>query len=131
MKNIIGLSGLATSGKDLFFELLSKEIKCKKFSFADSLKQVLKGRILKEYGINVFDCSPEEKKTIRPILVEYGTQKRRESEGQYWIEKLTRAINESDADDDTTAVITDVRYNVYANDEVSWLKEKLKGKNNE
>tara|TARA_Y100000310_G_scaffold330531_1_gene402364 strand:- start:3482 stop:4165 length:684 start_codon:yes stop_codon:yes gene_type:complete len=127
MKNVIGLSGLATSGKDLFFDMLSEEIKCKGFSLASALKQTLRNSILEDHNIDVFNCSPEEKKIIRPILVEYGTQKRRESEGQCWIETLSQTIDQSNLDKDTTIIITDVRYNIYKNDEASWVRNKLGG----
>ena len=76
-----------------FFDLLSEEVKCRKFSLAGALKETLRNKILKEYNIDVYNCSAKEKEVIRPVLVEYGTKKRAESEGRFWIEKLNQIIS--------------------------------------
>jgi hypothetical protein len=122
---IIGISGVAGSGKDTFYELLSERIPCQRFSLADELKKEVNqwGRL--HYNIDSVCCSREEKEIIRPFLVFHGTTKRHASEGRYWIEKLSDSILNSNTD--SFKIITDIRYDDYENDEVSWLKDELGG----
>ena len=39
MNRIIGISGVAGSGNDTFFNLLSERVPCRKYSLADELKR--------------------------------------------------------------------------------------------
>ena len=127
MNKIIGLSGLATSGKDFFYDMLSKEVSCRRFSLADELKRTLRGEIIKEHNIDILDCTAKEKEKARPILVDYGKEKRLKSKGRFWIEKLNKIVREAKTKEDQLTVITDIRYNIYPNDEVEWLKHELGG----
>jgi hypothetical protein len=120
---MIGLSGIAGSGKDLFCRLLLKEIKGTRIALADPLKEETRGFILQKYGIDILNCTLEEKNKVRDFLVFYGGIKRYESKGTYWTDK---AQNKADASKHTS-VITDIRYSEYENDEVSWLKKQNKG----
>ena len=61
---VIGLSGVAGSGKDTFYELLDEQINCKRVSLADSLKREVSGWTLKHYGIDALTCSREDKEKI-------------------------------------------------------------------
>ena len=54
---IIGISGVAGAGKDLFFKLLSQKIKCKRFSLGDELKEEIKPYCLAHFGIDPTNCS--------------------------------------------------------------------------
>jgi len=120
---VLGISGYAGVGKDLFYEKLSKKIDIKRYALADSLKTELRGVILRDYGIDVADCTRAEKKIIRPILVNYGRKKRMATEGKYFIDKL----NEEILPIRENICITDIRYNSFKNDEVRWLKQDLDG----
>lgn len=99
-KNIcfIGVSGNATAGKDKFFQLSSDflyryfGLSSGRVSFADQLKMELKQEIQNTYGIDVFNPTPIQKTQVRPLLVEYAEQRRKESNGQYWIRKLDEHI---------------------------------------
>ena len=80
-KYVIGLSGLAKSGKDLFYKILSRQIKIKRHALADELKFALRERILKEDDIDILDCSSDQKDIVRPKLVEYAKKVRFSSKG--------------------------------------------------
>ena len=122
---VIGLSGVAGAGKDLFFSLLSKKLNCRKFSLADALKIETTPFCRDQYGIHPLTCSRKEKDLIRPFLVFHGTFKRNLSEGRHWINKLNKEIKNNLAN--SIVVITDIRYDDYPKDEVYWLKEELGG----
>jgi hypothetical protein len=123
----IGISALASSGKDTFFKLFKEELKnydVRRYALADELKIDLSGFILQKCGINIFNCSAQEKELIRPLLVEYGAIKRIQTEGKHWYEFLEKKIL-SDAPD--IAIVTDIRYDSYKQDEAWWIKDKLGG----
>ena len=134
MKNkIIGISGLAGSGKDLFFKALSEKTKCKRFALADELKAEVKAFSLSMYGIDPVSCSGPQKELIRPLLVGHGFAKRNSTSGRYWIEKLNQKIKEDifqsfiKNEENSLYCITDIRYNKFENDEVHWLKKEMNG----
>lgn len=127
---IIGVSGFARSGKDLFTtvaqEILSERgIKSAKFALAYELKNDLKDLIKDKTGIDVFTEKTEEKTIIRPLLVAYGDVMRKISEGKYWTKKVEIRIADSKTD---VVFITDIRYDVYPEDECNWLQNKMGGK---
>jgi len=132
----IGLGGVAGSGKDTFYsylkkELNKKEIKIIRYSFGDELKREVNRWTTAHYDIDSLKCSREEKEMIRPLLIAHGTIKRKKSNGQYWIKKVTERINREKeikalnphGEKLDIICITDVRYNHYNNDEVTWVKK--------
>ena len=128
---VIGLSGVAGAGKDLFYELLSQQINVKRYSLADNLKRDVADFTLNKYKIHALNCSREEKETIRPFLVFHGSVMRQQTNGRYWTEMLQKQIEEENPDSRyqiSHICITDIRYDDYKNDEVSWLKNEMKGK---
>jgi len=125
MNTIIGISGVAGAGKDTFFNLLSGRAPCKRYSLADELKREVNQWCRMHYGIDSQACTREEKETIRPLLVFHGGLKRQASEGRYWIEKLKDRLIKDKFNG--FKIITDIRYDEYENDEVSWLKNELNG----
>jgi hypothetical protein len=127
---IIGISGYARSGKDLFTSVAQKilkehKIKSEKFALAYELKNDLKSLIKNKVGIDVFTDNTQEKSIIRPLLVAYGDVMRKTSEGRYWTGKLEQRIANSKSD---VVFITDIRYDVYPEDECTWLQKKQCGK---
>jgi len=130
--NIIGVSGVAGSGKDLFTSLCETHPTAKslwpikKFSIANALKQECFSFIYENYGININDCTWEEKNSIRKILVAHGEIKRELSKGTWWFEKLTNDILEAKKSH-KTIFITDIRFSEYEYDEVQWLRDTLDG----
>ena len=125
MNKIIGISGVAGSGKDTFFEFLSERLPCKKFSLADELKEEVRQWSRLHYNIDSTNCPREEKELIRPFLVFHGSTKRLDTEGRYWIEKLSESLVKDKFNG--YKIVTDIRYDDYENDEVSWLKNELRG----
>lgn len=127
---IIGISGYARSGKDLFTSVAQKilkehKIKSEKFALAYELKNDLKSLIKNKVGIDVFTDNTQEKSIIRPLLVAYGDVMRKTSEGRYWTRKLEQRISNSKSD---VVFVTDIRYDVYPEDECTWLRNKQCGK---
>jgi hypothetical protein len=127
---IIGISGFARSGKDLFTTVAQsvlKEhgLKTERYALAYELKNDLKDLIKTKVGIDVFTENTEEKNIIRPLLVAYGDVMRKTSEGKYWTQKVEQRIGKSKAD---VVFITDIRYDFYSEDECTWLQRKMSGK---
>lgn len=127
---IIGISGYARSGKDLFTTvaqtvLKEHELKSEKFALAYELKNDLKFLIKDKVGLDVFTDDTKEKSIIRPLLVSYGDVMRKISEGKYWTNKVGQRIEKSKSD---VVFITDIRYDVYPEDECTWLRHKMAGK---
>lgn len=130
MAKIIGISGLARSGKDLFTKVAQSilndhKIKSEKYALAFELKNDLKDLIKEKTGLDVFTEKTEEKNIIRPLLVAYGDVMRKISEGKYWTQKLEQRIAKSKCD---VVFITDIRYDIYPEDECTWVKYKQGGK---
>lgn len=127
---VIGIAGLARSGKDLFAtvatDILKKEYKMKvdRYALAYELKNDLKGLVFKKTGIDVFTEKTEEKNIIRPLLVAYGDMMRQTSEGKYWTKKVEYKIVKSKAD---VCFVTDIRYDMYPEDEVYWVQNRMAG----
>jgi len=125
---IIGISGVATSGKDTLCSLIarhlsSKDIKSQRLALADNLKNDLKNFICDKFDINILEASSQEKTLIRPIMVAYGKVKRTLSKGKHWTNMLDLSIEDL-VKEDTVPIVTDVRYMEYPEDEFFWLKSR-------
>jgi hypothetical protein len=125
---IIGISGVATSGKDTLCSLIarhlsSKNIKSQRLALADNLKNDLKNFICDKFDINILEASSQEKTLIRPIMVAYGKVKRTLSKGKHWTNMLDLSIEDL-VKEDTVPIVTDVRYMEYPEDEFFWLKSR-------
>ena len=129
MKNIIGLGGIAQSGKDFFFTNLKKTTKRNviRFAIADELKKELFSLIKNTYNVDIFNCSAEDKEKVRPMLLSHGKIRRNDSKGRYWIDKISEKVKDAAKGEKNIVVITDVRYDEFANDEVDWVKKELNG----
>ena len=128
-RTVIGLSGVAGAGKDLFFNLLSKKMPVRRFALADKLKYECAAWCYTHYDVDPLECSREDKDKIREFLVFHGTSKRKLSEGRHWIDKLDFDIKSflTNVQTEDTPVITDIRYQEHEKDEVYWLKNELNG----
>jgi len=128
---IVGISGLARSGKDLFAtvaqNILEQEynLTTDRHALAFELKSDLDDLISLKTGIDVFTDDTEKKNIIRPLLVAYGDMMRKVSNGKYWTDKLNKKINDSKAD---VFFVTDIRYDFYPEDECWWVQNKPFGK---
>lgn len=119
---VIGVSGVAGSGKDTFCSMLKKYLKsfnkeCVAFSFAEALKKQVRDNSLDLYGIDPTNCSRDEKNIIRPFLVAHGKIMRDLSNGRHWVDIVDKKIEY-----DKINLISDVRYCEYPEDEVFWIK---------
>ena len=123
--NVIGISGVAGSGKDTFANLIGcklKELnaKVKFLSFAERLKWEVKDVSSKLYDIDPTNCSRDEKTLIRPLLLAHGAIMRDKTKGRYWIDSIKHKI-----DSKKINIITDVRFSEYSCDEVFWIKNEM------
>lgn len=113
---VIGLSGVARSGKDSFYKYLavtasSYNKSIIRVAFADQLKKDLADFIYDRAGISVFTNNTKEKEIIRPILVAYGQMMRNLTKGAYWVDKINELIESTLLKDPSVSVcITDVRF---------------------
>lgn len=117
---IIGISGNARSGKDTLgrnmVSILSDSgIKAKTFSFAHELKKSVDGFLIEQLGISAFTEDSDEKKIIRPFLVNWGTEIMRKKDSEHWIKSIEKKLS-----DNCVNIITDVRFE----NELDWVKEK-------
>ena len=126
---IIGIGGCARAGKDTFASILTNRLNAAgrsvdKFAFADALKQDCDSFCKEKLGISAFTQVPNEKLLIRPLLVWYGDAKRKQSNGRYWVDIIDAKVKASKSD---FCIVTDVRYDFYERDEISWVKEDRHG----
>lgn len=129
-KTLVAISALATAGKDTFCNILCEElmaqgIGAKRYALADELKSKVRKPLKDLSGIDIFKCTPKEKELVRDYLVAVGKIKRFQSEGKYWTGLLEEQIN-SDKDI-VVPVVTDVRYDVFPEDEVWWATKHMHG----
>ncbi len=120
---VIGVCGLATSGKDTFYSILQRLYpkEFRRFAFADSLKYDLLNFIDEHFQFNITDCSAQEKQLVRGIMIEYGMAKRA-IDPDYWIKRLGEDLEHflTDYSNDLIPVITDCRFL----NEVKFFKDK-------
>ena len=120
--NLIGIAGVAGSGKDTFAEIIKKvfesngfEVNC--LSFAKKLKEEVAEVSKNMYGLDTTNCTREEKNLIRPLLLAHGAIMREKTKGQYWIDGIKDLVS-----NDKINIITDVRFCEYECDEVDWIQ---------
>ena len=129
---VIGVSGVAGVGKDLFVETCIQELNKTgktgvRFALATALKDEVRDWCLEHYNIDPVNCSREDKEKIRNFLVAHGITKRRATKGRHWVEQLCPHIK-SQKDNYDYLFISDVRYADHPQDELYWIKEELQGK---
>ena len=120
--NLIGIAGVAGSGKDTFAQIIKKvfesngfEVNC--LSFAKKLKEEVAEVSKSMYGIDTTNCTREEKNLVRPLLLAHGAIMREKTKGQYWIDGIKDLVS-----NDKINIITDVRFCEYECDEVDWIQ---------
>jgi hypothetical protein len=128
-KNVIGLGGVARSGKDTFAAILEMKLQqagktVKKIALAGPLKEHCDEFLKSNLGVSAFTQIPEEKILIRPFLVWYGDAQRKRTNGKFWTNLASEQINSTNFD---YYIITDIRYDAYPVDELQWLKDDWKG----
>jgi hypothetical protein len=129
---IIGVSGVAGAGKDLFVQACIEQLEQEgksvgSLAIANLLKLEARDWCVKHYGIDPMLCCRKDKEKIREFLVFHGTMKRKSSNGRHWIDLTNDVVKDAQQIYDYV-FISDVRYNDFAKDEVYWVKEELQGK---
>lgn len=135
-KIVIGVGGVARAGKNLFCDLLVKQFKeqynlhAEHFALAYELKMDCRDFIRDKMQLDVFTENTDEKKIFRDMLVWYGDAKRKQTNGRYWIDKLDLRIGkefEWGTPPIDVAIVSDIRYDFYDNDEVDWIRKEKNG----
>jgi len=115
---MIGIGGLARSGKDTLAKNLAEVIErdwgceVKIFSFAQELKSHMDEFLIKNYGISAFTEDTEEKNIIRDLLVCHGETMKKFYEKTVWADIV---IDKIDSDPETFfPIISDVRFDFEA-----------------
>ena len=126
---VVGISGVARSGKNLLCDLLieslrEKGITSKQFALAAELKNDCQEFLKTKCNLNVWSDLTQDKDKFREFLVWYGDLKRKQSNGRYWIETLNSRLGTYSGD---IAFITDIRYDIYNKDEFYWVTEEKDG----
>jgi len=130
-KIVIGVSGVAQSGKDTFFYLFSRFLRenhnlvSKRYALADYLKLECKDFLYDNFGLDVWSNDPAIKKMFRPLLIWFGDIKREQTKGKYFTD-ITYAEMMCDTVD--VAFVTDIRYGELEDDEIDWVQCQLNGK---
>ena len=116
---MIGISGLARSGKDTLAKNLADIIKdnlgleVKILSFADRIKSQMQDVISKNYNIDPYTENTEEKEIIRDILVSHGETMKKIYGDTIWVDLIIDDIKQSK--DKFFPIISDVRFDFEAN----------------
>lgn len=120
---VVGVSGVARSGKNLFCDLIIEELakqgySAKQFALANALKRDCSNFLETYCDLDVHTDNTHNKSLFREFLVWYGDLKRKQSNGRHWIEKMDEQISKYTGD---VALVSDVRYAHYPNDELGWV----------
>jgi hypothetical protein len=121
---IIGVTGLARSGKDTFCNIVShilskKGFKVKRYAFADTLKSEVAPFLKDICNVDVWTDDTEVKNDIRDFLVWYGTKFWRKRQPDRWIRNVENQFIKDESNIDI-GIVTDVRYP----NEAHWVHSK-------
>lgn len=125
---VIAFGCIARVGKDSCAAILEKYLQCSTFSFAQELKKALDPLCKEFHGISAFTQNDEEKKIIRPLMVEFGNSVRKVNH-RTWIEKVKHKMDMQDCLRvyKEAYILTDLRFHEFENDEFGFVKNELKG----
>ena len=120
---VVGVSGVARSGKNLFCDLIIEELakqgySAKQFALANALKRDCEQFLETYCELDVHTDNTHNKSLFREFLVWYGDLRRKQTGGRHWIKKMDEQIARYTGD---VALISDVRYAHYTNDELGWV----------
>lgn len=126
--NLISCAGVSTSGKDTLYTILAKILEEKNIilerrALADNLKAEMNEVTQKYFNISSFTKDSEEKKILRPLIVEWAEIRRKQSQGTYFTSLLEPSVQEV-IKSGNVCCITDIRFAEYeGKDEIDWLKK--------
>ena len=112
---LIGLCGLAGSGKDAACKLLmaARPGKIQRFALADALKR----QVAAASGVTV-EALESKKSIFRPTLQAFGVLRRELNGVDYWVRRVEGEVATARRSG-KVACLTDIRFNT----EVGWLRE--------
>lgn len=118
---MIALSGCARAGKDTFFNLMCERWPNRFFGIAlgDTLKREVDEICKSRFNISAFTQDSEEKKKIRPTVVQASKANRAYTNGKYYTNSIQECVNKVQAQG-IIPVVKDIRYAEYTEDEVYW-----------
>jgi hypothetical protein len=128
---LIGVGAAARVGKDTFANCLIELFKrdgfiAKKYSLANELKKDMQQFLAEKCSMNVWTEDTNEKSKFRELLVSYGKIQRIRTNGTYWTSILQKQIvadaHSVSSDKPFIAIIPDIRYAEYEQDEHNWIK---------
>lgn len=110
---IIGITGFARTGKDLYCNiakniLTMNGLHAKRYAFADELKWEVEPFLRNVCGVDVWTDDIKIKTDIRDFLVWYGTTFWRKREPLRWVSRVEQGIKTDNHID--VALVSDVRY---------------------
>ncbi len=128
---VIGVGGFARCGKDTFVKVARKILtdngySSTKLAFADALKAEIGPFIKEYYGLDVWSDNTEEKTLMRPLLVAHGCQKRIQTNGTYWVDKVDEEIERMKVVRDLSKHVIFVSDCRFPN-EVTWVHQRWHG----
>lgn len=89
------LCGCRQAGKDTLFNLLrSIDHRCRRFAFADKMKEDLRQLCISQFGIDPLTATGEEKEFLRPLFISYGCMWR-EKDPDHWVRKVADHIQQN------------------------------------
>ena len=113
---MIGIAGIARSGKDSLAKELKKliekdhDVDVKIIHLADRLKSDLDKLISCNFNFNVFTENDNEKELMRPILVAYGEAMKEKWGKKVWLKKLENEMSKWEKTKKNFYIIADVRF---------------------
>lgn len=118
---MIGISGLARSGKDTLAqnlaEIIKSDLECEVriYSFALPIRSQINDLLESYYNISSFTEDNEEKLIIRPLLVAHGEQMKKRWGKDFWLKELIATIEEDRSKNKKIfPIISDVRFDFEA-----------------
>jgi hypothetical protein len=136
---VLGVAGYARCGKDTYVSIAKKILTANgyipiRIAFADALKDEVATMLRKNYfKTDVFTTDTADKTLLRPLLVWWGCQRRRESKGGlYWVHRAAADIKATVSSYDANIpskinklvfLISDVRFP----NEAKWVKDVFDG----
>lgn len=127
---LIGISGVATAGKNLFSTLLIQRLRerypqylCREFSLAFQLRKELDPILRKNFKLDAWSQDSNEKIKYRDLFTVWADMRRKETNGAYFYEHLWKKIEKYEKPFNIN-IVTDVRFKEYEYDEADFFKEK-------
>lgn len=108
---ILLLGATRQTGKDTLCQRLTElDSRFWRFSYADPLRDDLSALFADRFGVYIYNCTPQEKELVRPIMIAYGMAQRRR-DPDYWVKRtLTNIEARFVHHSNSIPVVTDCRF---------------------